>query len=462
MLPENNYLPTYGILNQDYSRAPFYKGSYFSNGYQPNKIGLKSLKEVYWDDGLNNRSSDPYLRVKDTGLKGSTNTAGKNMDDQKVWTDGSHYYVWVGNGGTGGYYVNIGDTGSIGTAALINNAVDYRPVDFKNVDTSSIKNKDNYQIEGVLPLPNEATNGKLTLPVPPNSYYAAQEINKNKIDNADNINTKTNTGGTGNAANTPAPQYTDLSGLYDIIKNLSQRIYDLDHPYIPTAEELAERYGYTNDIDENWLLNNLYNPKTNEYYKNALDYFDKVRTETTSDALAYERNQLQDYLNSYNYQAPTGANRSIKAANVMRNQLGGNQTMSDLDSQLLDQYNNIQDAYKAELASNPYQAKSHANSLRTWLANNSATINASNVKQYVAELDAYADMYAAGRELGNYINKANATKYSGLVNAQSTNAKAAADGYASNAFDRMYNWYNVINNGNKALTNSEISKEFYR
>lgn len=275
----------------------------------------------------------------------------------------------------------------------------------------------------------------------------------NKINNQKNVD---NTGGTGTTTNTPAPQYTDLSGLYDIIKNLNQKIYDLEHPYIPTADELAERYGYTNDIDEDWLLNNLYNPKTDEYYKNALDYFDKVRTETTSDALAYERGQLQDYLNSYNYQAPTGANRSVKAANVMRNQLGGNQTMSDLDSQLLDQYNNIQDAYNAELASNPYQAKSHANSLRTWLANNSATINASNVKQYVAELDAYADMYAAGRELGNYINKANATKYSGLVNAQSTNAKAAADGYASNAFDRMYNWYNVINNGNKALTNSEI------
>lgn len=423
---------------------PDVQHKYFSNGYQPSTIDNTDLKRATFN-GQN-------VQVQHTGLKGSVNTAGKNMDTQQVWTDGKNYYIWIGNGGTGGYYANVGSV-KAGIESLINNTYGYSATDFKNVNTSFGDNVKNYTSQGTLDF----------------GYWAAQERAKQiitedtKADTTTNntTNTATSNGSGTTASKTPAapqPDYSWMGKLFDDLNKrndeLLKRIEELENPYIPTAEEIAEHYGI--DIDEQHILDEVYNKTTNDYWNQMLNYTDQNRTRTVQDALAYERNQLDDYLASYNYQAPTGANRALRAANVMQMNLGGNQTMSALDSNLLDMYNNMQDQYKAELANNPNLAKQHVTSLKTWLANHSAVLNEANTTAYANQLNAYAKMYAAGRGAMNYLNSANSAKYQGLLNAGDTSAKGIADSYTSNAFSRLYDTYLKMNNGNQKLTDNEF------
>lgn len=410
---------------------------YFSNGYQPSAMDGIKLERALWDNGKINGGSKygngQYLCVGDTGLKGSVNTAGKNMDSQQVWTDGKNYYVWIGDGGKGGYYANIGSVKD-GVASLVNNKSGYSATNFADVDASGISGLLNYLSTGTLNFSQWKANED-----------ARTDIRKDTTPTARDEASNTNKG-TVNKVSDPVNPNIQTGLTYEEQKALLDYAYALEHPYIPTADELAELYGI--DLNEDNILSD-YNAKTNDYYRELSNYFDQTRNRTLQDTLAYERNQLDKYLDSYNYQAPTGANRALKASNVVRNNIGGNEVMNTLDSDLVDQYNNIQDSWKAELAENPLLAKEHATALRTWLGNNSATINASNVKQYVAQLDAYADMYAAGRTYGNYANQATAAKYQGLVNAANTNAQSTAYGSAANNFAKMLDFYTKAAGGNR-------------
>ena len=63
-------------------------------------------------------------------------------------------------------------------------------------------------------------------------------------------------------------------------------------------------------------------------------------------------------------------------------------------------------------------------------------------------------MYAADRSYQAYLAQANAAKYEGLANAAVTNAAAMAN-KSTTAFDRLYNYFYTMNNGNvKDASNS--------
>ena len=83
--------PYTGTINPDC------KNGTFSNNYQPNNIGGKKL-------------TDSKLTVAGfIGQKGSTNSGGKNIDNQTVWKLGDRYYAWDGYANQ---YVDITDSKS--------------------------------------------------------------------------------------------------------------------------------------------------------------------------------------------------------------------------------------------------------------------------------------------------------------------------------------------------------------
>lgn len=371
---------------------------YFSNGYQP--------KYLFDANGVGTKLEyDGNTLVKDTALKGSTNTAGKLIDDQHVFTDGTNKYVWIGNGNNGGYYVQLKD-----------NMSTFNFADLADWEGSSNANNTYAGVySGDLKTKNNlVTNTTLTEPVVGNTNTSPSSINYT----APTVN-------------------TDL--MYQQIIDM---INELKNPPVYSANEIADIY----DVDYNYdnILKD-YNDATNKYYQDFLDYQDSVRSDTLRNNLQYNNNIMRNYLDTYNNAAPTASNKGILAANMLRTQLGNNDTMAQLDSELLDQRKLIQEAYKAELANNPNLATQHYNNLGLWLSDIGVNLNESDVKQYVDQLDALSQMYSAGRSLESYLAQAEATKYSGLLNASVADAQTDS---ANSAWYNLYNYYLNTNGGN--------------
>ena len=408
-LPQYNYgkrptLPQYNYSQNNTHKTPTKingESVYFSNGYQP--------KYLFDANGVGTKLEyDGNTLVKDTALRGSTNTAGKSIDNQHVFTDGTNRYVWIGNGNNGGYYVQLKDNMSTFNFADL---ADWEGSSNANntyagVYNGDLKTKDNWVV-----------NTTLTKPVGGNS------------------NTNTNSG---NVNYTP-PTTVNTDAMYQQIIDM---INGLKNPPVYSANEIADIY----DVDYNYdnILKD-YNAATDKYYQDFLNYQDSVRSDALRNNLQYNNNIMRNYLDTYNNAAPTASNKGILAANMLRTQLGNNDTMAQLDSELLDQRKLIQEAYEAELANNPNLATQHYNNLGLWLSDIGVNLNESDVKQYVDQLDALSQMYAAGRSLDSYLAQAEATKYSGLLNASIANAQTDA---INSAWYNTYNYFLKTNGGN--------------
>lgn len=406
-LPQYNYgkrptLPQYNYSQNNTNKTPTKingESVYFSNGYQP--------KYLFDANGVGTKLEyDGNTLVKDTALRGSTNTAGKSIDNQHVFTDGTNRYVWIGNGNNGGYYVRLKDNMSTFNFADL---ADWEGSSNANntyagVYNGDLKTKDNWVV-----------NTTLTKPVGGGGSGT----------------------GSGNINYTPPTVNTDA--MYQQIIDM---INGLKNPPVYSANEIADIY----DVDYNYdnILKD-YNAATDKYYQDFLNYQDSVRSDALRNNLQYNNNIMRNYLDTYNNAAPTASNKGILAANMLRTQLGNNDTMAQLDSELLDQRKLIQQAYEAELANNPNLATQHYNNLGLWLSDIGVNLNESDVKQYVDQLDALSQMYAAGRSFESYLAQAEATKYSGLLNASVSNAQTDA---LDSAWYNLYNYYLNTNGGN--------------
>lgn len=406
-LPQYNYgkrptLPQYNYSQNNTNKIPNKingESIYFSNGYQP--------KYLFDTNGIGTRLEyDGNTLVKDTALKGSTNTAGKSIDNQHVFTDGTNRYVWIGNGNNGGYYVQLKDNMSTFNFADL---ADWEGSSNANntyagVYNGDLKTKDNWTVSTILTKP-VGGGGSGT--------------------------------GSGNVNYSPPTVNTD-----PMYQQIIDMINGLKNPPVYSANEIADIY----DVDYNYdnILKD-YNDATNKYYQDFLNYQDSVRSDALRNNLQYNNNIMRNYLDTYNNAAPTASNKGILAANMLRTQLGNNDTMAQLDSELLDQRKLIQEAYEAELANNPNLATQHYNNLGLWLSDIGVNLNESDVKQYVDQLDALSQMYAAGRSLDSYLAQAEASKYSGLLNASIADAQTDA---INSAWYNIYNYFLKTNGGN--------------
>jgi hypothetical protein len=219
-------------------------------------------------------------------------------------------------------------------------------------------------------------------------------------------------------------------------KELMDRIYELEHPKVLTADEAAKLYGIDYNLDN---ILKEYNEKTNAYYDKAVAEQQGLRTNYARNNANYYDQVADAYVNSYKNTAPTATGRSALAANALSTMLSSGQTNSDNDYGMLQNIHSYEQKRAAELANNPLLAEDVYNSIGTYLSQLSAQENAAAVKQYVAKLDAYSDIYASDRALQDYQAQANAAKYSGLAGA--TIAKAGSASSGTNSWDQLWNYY---------------------
>lgn len=219
-------------------------------------------------------------------------------------------------------------------------------------------------------------------------------------------------------------------------EELDRRIYELEHPKVMTADELAARHGI--DYNEQHILDE-YNKKTNEYYQNAIDEYYNLRNNLVGQASRNNQRTVNDYLGEWDNAAPTAARRGELAANALSAYMNSNYALNTEDYNLSQAQNGLRSEWEAELAANPNTARQQYNAMGTTLAGLAATYNQSDVKQYIDQLDAYSQMYAANRAVSAAAAQGVASQYAGLANAASTNAATSATKY--NSWQQLYNYY---------------------
>ena len=219
-------------------------------------------------------------------------------------------------------------------------------------------------------------------------------------------------------------------------EELDKRIYELEHPKVMTADELAALHGI--DYNEQHILDE-YNKKTNEYYQNAIDEYYNLRNNLVGQASRNNQRTVNDYLGEWDNAAPTAARRGELAANALSAYMNSNYALNAEDYNLAQAQNGLRSEWKAELAANPNTARQQYNAMGTTLAGLAATYNQSDVKQYIDQLDAYSQMYAANRAVSAAAAQGVASQYAGLANAAATNASTSAKKY--NSWEQLYNYF---------------------
>lgn len=242
-------------------------------------------------------------------------------------------------------------------------------------------------------------------------------------------------GGGGGGADTPKfDAYIDW--LQKKNEELDKRIYELEHPKVLTADELAAFHDI--DYNEQHILDE-YNERTNQYYKDAIDEYYNLRNNLVGQASRNNQRTVNDYLGEWANAAPTAARRGELAANALSAYMNANYGLNAEDYALNQAQNGLRSEWDAELAANPNTARQQYNAMGTTLASLSANLNTSQVKQYIDQLDAYSQMYAANRAVSAAAAQGVASQYAGLANAAATNADASARRYDS--WEQLYNYY---------------------
>ena len=271
------------------------------------------------------------------------------------------------------------------------------------------------------------------------------ESTTGKLPNASSNSTTTSSS---NTTTTPTPTYTGGGGggsrtndayiewLQKKNEESDRRIYELEHPKVMTADELAALHGI--DYNEQHILDE-YNKKTNEYYQNAIDEYYNLRNNLVGQASRNNQRTINDYLGAWDNAAPTAARRGELAANALSAYMNSNYALNTEDYNLAQAQNGLRSEWEAELAANPNTARQQHNAMGTTLAGLAATYNQSNVKQYIDQLDAYSQMYAANRAISAAAAQGVASQYAGLANAAATNASTSAKKY--NSWEQLYNYF---------------------
>ena len=231
-----------------------------------------------------------------------------------------------------------------------------------------------------------------------------------------------------------------------------KKIDKLEQPKVYSAQELADIYDL--DYNEQNILND-YNKSTNEYYDEAVKAQNDLRTQYAKNNARYVDQIADSYIDSYANAAPTAVGKGSLAANALSTQLNAAQLNAANDYGMMQSVNNLEEARKAELKENPNLAKQYYNSIGAYLSGLSSDLNKSDVKQYIDQLDAYSQMYAADRSYQSYLAQANAAKYAGLANAAATNAAAASN--RSNSFDKLWNYFYTSRGGDSNYASNAVA-----
>ena len=226
----------------------------------------------------------------------------------------------------------------------------------------------------------------------------------------------------------------------------------LKEPEVMSAAEAAKHFNINNNLED--ILND-YNTRTKEFYDGMINTQNDLRTSYARNNTQYYDNLLDSYMESYKYAAPTSVGKGTLAANALTNQLNAGNAIAANDYGMMQSVENLKEAKLAELANNPLLAEQYKNDVNTFLSTLTANNHAADVKQRVAELDAYSDMYASSREEQASLANAASTKYAGLANANTYN-NSSSGSQVSN-FENLYNYFLDRYNGDSTKASKHVN-----
>lgn len=362
---------------------------------------------------------------------------------KKVSNPNTYTGTVIGSNGVGIYSVvggQIKNTVTPTTRTTINAGGKERPIYYYNNGYYYFDGTNVRQLTDSKQIKLAQDNEKITLIAKKSDPVGLERVTtkeEKKEETPSKPTNSTNNGTTSKPSSTPKETYdSTYKSLYD---NAMKKLDELVNPKVIGAEEAAKLYGI--NYNEQAILD-MYNEATNEYYDKKVAEQDSLRTNFARNNSQYYDQIADSYVDGYKNAAPTAAGKGTLAANALSTMLSAGRTNSENDYGMLQSVHGYEQDRKAELENNPLLAREYYNKIGTYLSTLSATKNAADVKQTVADLDAYSDRYAADRMYQAYQADEAATKYSGLAGAKITKASNSSGNVSD--WQAMWNYYNSI------------------
>lgn len=385
---------------------------------------------------INSTAANP-IRTLPSGTYYDIHT-GKKVSNPNTYTG-----TVIGSNGVGIYSVvggQIKNTAAPNTQTTINAGGQERPIYYYNdgyyyFDGSNIR-----QLTDSKQIKLAQDNEKITLIAkksdPVGLERASSKTETKKEETSTSTNTNTTNKNNGSGGGTPQQVYNNTyKSLYD---QAMKKIEELTNPKPIGAAKAAELYGI--DYNEQNILNRK-NEATNEYYDKKVAEQQSLRTNYARNNTAYYDQIMDSYIDSYANSAATASGKGALAANALSTMLAAGQTNSDNDYGMMQNIHNFESSRAAELENNPWLARQEYTNLGAYLSQLSAKENAVAVQKYVADLDAYSDMYSADRMYQAYQADAAASRYAGLAGAKVTKAGQTAGNTTD--WQKMWDFYNA-------------------
>ena len=283
-------------------------------------------------------------------------------------------------------------------------------------------------------------------------YNIAQKANTTTTKSTSAPTTKVSSGGRGSKSSGVSSSYYDAE-----LAKLKEQINTLENPKVYSAAELASMHGITDQYDYNKILD-MYNTATNDYYNAATTEEQNIANDANLSNASYASNIIRDYLKSYNNAAPTAVGKGTLAANTLSTLFNTDATAEAAATGFNNIIKSYDEAKVSELANNPVNARTDYNSLGSWLLSQGASLNATDVQNYVNSLNAINEAYSGIRNSQNNLASTAASTYQ--ANANAALAKAATNSNLADVkyYQAMYGdkWYTAYANA-KANTETKYN-----
>lgn len=222
---------------------------------------------------------------------------------------------------------------------------------------------------------------------------------------------------------------------------------------LQNGSDLASKYGITYDAAS---IENKFNEATKAKYDVLRKEYDATQNKFYNNMYNNQQTALDTIRKSNAEAVATGASRGVQAANELSSVLGLQQSTTDEATQLAVDRNALADKEAAAYAENKVNAFNKANELGLSLGNLASGIYASDVQFDVAQLDYYARLDAAMKNLMGMQEQANANMYAADKNLEGTKfTRSFSSGGGGGS--RSYSYYSKGSSGSNKKSSSKKS-----
>ena len=223
---------------------------------------------------------------------------------------------------------------------------------------------------------------------------------------------------------------------------------------LQNGSDLASKYGITYDAAS---IENKFNEATKAKYDVLRKEYDATQNKFYNNMYNNQQTALDTIRKSNAEAVATGASRGVQAANELSSVLGLQQSTTDEATQLAVDRNALADKEAAAFAENKVNAFNKANELGLSLGNLASGIYASDVQFDVAQLDYYARLDAAMKNLMGMQEQANANMYAADKNLEGTKFARSFSSGGGGGSSRSYSYYSKGSSGSSRKYSSKKS-----